>query len=169
MFDLVPELIVAFGGLAGLMWGVYTYSESQTIKRKDLLFPLIKEFDESKEMQLAKDILDDKPVTITEGEGADAISYTYHVSNIEDILRDHRVRSIDKTGEEMIRNSFDSLLDFFVKLDYLTEIKLLKKKEILYFQYYISKVADNPAITKYVTTYKFPLQGNLHEKLTPSL
>jgi hypothetical protein len=42
---------------------------------------------------------------------------------------------------------------------------MLKAKEIHYFDYYIDRVLKINAVVNYAKIYKFPLHGNLHEKL----
>lgn len=58
-------------------------------------------------------------------------------------------------GEKEIRASFDALLEFFSKLEYLRMIGLILQEDLSYFQYYIKKASDDPAVCKYVKDYKF--------------
>ena len=51
-------------GTVGFLWGMYTYGKNRRLQRKESLFPLLKEFDESKLMKLAKEILDDFTIEI---------------------------------------------------------------------------------------------------------
>jgi hypothetical protein len=89
----------------------------------------------------------------------------YHKSNLLVILRDHNAIPINDDGEIAIRASFDALLDFFVKLEYLLSIKVIKKGEIEYFKYYIDKTADEPPVIEYINKYEFLLRGKLHDNL----
>ena len=60
---IISTIIGAAAGLGGLFWGLYTYRKEQLLKRKDILFPLIKELDEeSKEIVYTKNILDDRDI-----------------------------------------------------------------------------------------------------------
>lgn len=88
-------------------------------------------------MYYSKAILDD--VSIHPEQGWEKQMGYYHVSNLERILRNHKMRSITDYGEAAIRESFDALLDSFAKLEYLSNIGLIKKQEICYFRYYINK------------------------------
>ena len=54
-------------GIGGLIWGIYTYNESQILKRQEILFPLIKEFDESDKVYYSKAILDDVSIHPEQG------------------------------------------------------------------------------------------------------
>ena len=71
MIDMpfVISIITAFSGvttgLIGLFWGIHTYKKGQILKRQEILFPLIKEFDDKDTLlHLAREILDDyKPIS----------------------------------------------------------------------------------------------------------
>ena len=227
-------------------------------RRKDILFPLIAEFDKSKQIDLAKKILDDmivfagrrmtvpmetflndtsklkkvfegKPgfewvqssevvleentntiringmptnhgspvvsfrieenmnpqTTETRGFSYDFVAsniggelrilWYYHKNKLAEILRDHSKHDVTDPGEIAIRSSFDALLDFLGKIGYLLKVGLLKKEEILYFHYYISKIindvsnaedgsGDN-AIIYYCRIYQFELFAVLLKEL----
>lgn len=160
---IISTIIGAAAGLGGLFWGLYTYKKEQLLKRKDMLFPLIKELDESKEMMYAKNILDD--IYIKPKQCWKYPDDYYHIDNLEIILRYHIPKGIDDPGEAAIRKSFDALLDFFCKPEYLRKIKLIKPEEIDYFNYYIKKAADEPSVICYVRNYNFPLYGILDNRL----
>jgi DNA replicative helicase MCM subunit Mcm2 (Cdc46/Mcm family) len=55
----IATLIPTVVGVFGLYWTVKPYRENQTLKRKDIIFPLIDEFDNSEDLFLARAILDD--------------------------------------------------------------------------------------------------------------
>jgi hypothetical protein len=91
------------------------------------------------------------------------------VKNLEYILREN---SADKEyirefsdGERMVRDSFDSLLVFYSKLEYLLKIQLINEQDIFFFLYFINKAADVPAVCKYVKIYNFQLDGMLNPNL----
>jgi hypothetical protein len=160
------DSIVSIIGLGGLFFGIYTYMKSQVAKRVEVLFPLIKEFDESKTMNHAKFLLDAHYIIIKEKKEEEEVPEVtgWNKDDLELVLRDHRIEPIG-SAEAEIRESFDSLLDFFCKLDYLLEIKQITKQEILYFRYYIDKVKTELAVLNYIKIYKFPLHGYLDEIL----
>jgi hypothetical protein len=85
--------------------------------------------------------------------------------DLNEILRDHRSRDVTAPEEIAIRMSFDYLLDFFAKLEYLLSMGLIKKREIEYFNYYIRKTAENSAVVNYARIYEFPLKGKLNISL----
>ncbi|MFY9798535.1 MAG: hypothetical protein WBE68_12025 [Candidatus Nitrosopolaris sp.] len=61
-----------------------------------------------------------------------------------------------------VRASFDSLLDFFCKLEYLLGIGLIKCEELSYFKNYIDRAANNDSIVNYTLMYEFPLNSKLN-------
>lgn len=159
---IISTSIAAVAGLAAFIWGMYTYRKEQHIKRKDIVFPLIEEFDRSPEMKYAKEILDDRPVF---GSCWKYPNDYYHKQSLQLILRSHD-KPITDPGEDAIRRSFDSLLDFFCKLEYLLGIKLIKHEELYYFKYYIWKAADEQSVIDYMINYEFPLYGELDCRLS---
>jgi len=90
----------------------------------------------------------------------------YGKRNLEFILRVPKDNDkISDLGEHDIRNSFDSLLDFFGKLGYLMHIKIITEKEMIYFQYYIDRIRNNKWIIFYIKEYEFELFALLLYKL----
>jgi hypothetical protein len=59
--------------------------------------------------------------------------------NVKSLLRNHRESPVVLHAEQRSRQSFDDLLDFFMKLNYYLEIGLVTKKELLYFKYYLRR------------------------------
>jgi hypothetical protein len=166
---IVGPIIPATVGLFGLIWGTHTYKDSQILKRKEILFPLMEEFDKSQPMIVAKKILDDfqtikRDYSDGDKDWKERDEY-YTKSNLERILRDHKIEDIHDNGERRIRESFDYLLAFFSKLEYLLKIHLIKENEIFYFRWYINRAAENEAIVGYVKRYEFQLDGTLHSRL----
>ena len=153
--SIINALIGAGAGLGGFIWGLQTYKKDQHLRRKDIIFPLIKEFDESEQMKYAKDLLDDK--TICPQCNWKYKQRFYHKQNFDIILRDHGPKPISDPGEFAIRKSFDALLDFFYKLQYLFEINLIKSNEIRYFKYYVDKIAKEENVINYINIYSFPV------------
>src|SRR5262249_8381706 len=124
---------------------------------------LIFQFDRSQEMFYAKQILDGF-IPPVEHDWVYPKEH-YNIGHLDDILRDHKVRSITDPGEITIRKSFDELLDFFAKLEYLFSIDLLTAHQLEYFRYYINKASNEDAVVNYVKTYSFPLHGKLDNRL----
>jgi hypothetical protein len=158
-YDITPiiaALIAAVVALVGFIWGLITYKKDQNLRRKDVIFPLINEFDESEQMKIAKYLLDDKKIERhPDWKWPDNF---YRKQYLPIILRNPlETKKIDDAGEYAIRESFDALLDFFAKLEYLLETDLIKPKEIMYFKYYLDKIYDEKAVEKYIRTYHFPV------------
>jgi hypothetical protein len=153
-YDITPIIAALIAGavaLAGFFWGLITYKKDQNLRRKDVIFPLINEFDESKNMKIAKYLLDDKK--IERGPDWEWPDEFYRKQYLSIILRDHKEKEIKDAGEFAIRESFDALLDFFLKLEYLLETEIIKQKEIIYFKYYLDKISDEKAVIKYIDAY----------------
>ncbi|NOJ27041.1 MAG: hypothetical protein DA330_03405 [Nitrososphaera sp.] len=74
-------------GLGGFLWGIHTYRQGQNLKRKDILFSLIDEFDKSKKMDLAKKILDGFSYARMDG---DIWVGWYNKTSLDVILRYHQ-------------------------------------------------------------------------------
>jgi hypothetical protein len=133
---------------------------------KEIVLPLINEYDKPGNMDWAKRILDEKdlgPRHPTEDH-----PYGYHSEErLLDTLMDRkkRTKTWDK-GDEVVRSSFDRLLDFFVKLEYLVSLGLLTYEETYYFHYFTKKAANNKAVVNYAKRYNFPLKGLLHNNLS---
>lgn len=99
--SLIPTVV----GAVGLFQALFTYNESQTLKRKDIIFPLIDEFDNSEDLFLAKAILDDFSCSVppykTKNEflltfwkmSAEDFQY-YNKSNLKKFLRNYKVEPI---------------------------------------------------------------------------
>lgn len=158
------DWILASAGIGGLIWGIYTYREGQIAKRVEILFPLIREFDTSEEMILAKEILDAKRIQGKKIDNSSNDPREYDIRKLDRVLRYDESR-VFTGAEEKIRESFDSLLDFFCKMDYLLEIGILKGHEISYFKYYIDRAVKIDALIKYAVAYNFPFHGYLDKKL----
>ena len=59
LWSQLGTILATVLGIGGLFWGLYTYRGAQTLKRQQILFPLIEEFDKPSEMSIAKALLDD--------------------------------------------------------------------------------------------------------------
>jgi hypothetical protein len=177
-------------GLGGFGFGIFSYFRNELERRKQTIFPLIEEFNTDRKLFVAKSLLDNysfrrevlarfsftqnfdvpdeayikRGSIMAEGKGGFIAEYE-NPKDLKHILRNHEDGDVTASDEIAIRMCFDSLLDFFVKLEYLLSMDLIKKTEMEYFDYYLKKTADNAAVVGYMKTYKFPLKG----KLNPSL
>ena len=149
-------IVATLGAIVTAIVGLRTYNQGQILKKKDIqkdiVFPLISEFDKPEgELQRAKLILDDVPLEFDPNEPS--VFYTKEKLLVS--LQDHNkpIRGFDKVKDALVRGSFDRLLDFFSKLSYLKDIGLLEDREIDYFPYYIDKAANNEAVINYIKTY----------------
>jgi hypothetical protein len=181
---IIGTAIPTLAGIFGVYWGTHTYRGSQVLKRKEIVFPLMDEFDEPEKMEVAKRILDDFPdvkkkyldpkkIKTIKPEGY------YHKRHLGEILKFHKVPHDDAKereilcsfddGEREIRHSFDRLLAFFSKLEYLRKIELIREEDLSYFRYYIDKAAENSNVLAYVEKYEFELgDGLVHKRFRRS-
>jgi len=156
--QLYISIATAVGGIVAVFIGVQTFRQSQAIKRKDIMkdiiLPLLQEFN-SEKMKMAKEILDKESIGADEKDGTDSRfpDRIYDISKLRIILDEVSLT----TTQDNIKKSFDALLDFLVKLQYLFNVGVLSADEITYFKPYIKKIADNNIITKYIDANKTQL------------
>jgi hypothetical protein len=176
LMTLIPTAVGGFGAI----WGIYTYRKGQTLKRKEILFPLISELDKSKKMFVAKAIFDDFTCNIPDYvtkesewekiihedfQHPERLKKYYNMGNLPDILRQHvEDREVTDPREIIVRASFDAMIKFYGKIEYLRNIGLLNDQDIQYFKYYYNKLVCTPAVRNYVRRYRLPLKGSLFGK-----
>jgi hypothetical protein len=147
---LFDALGIALG--AGTLWlawvaykkGIREYLMNNRIKRAEFLESLIK-MSNNEALYPAKQILEDfvwpDNISLT---GIDLTKYNnLPCVKIQRTLRDHKLKDVTDKDELMIRKSFGELLDFFTKLSYYLENRLITSKELGYFKYYIEKINYN--------------------------
>ena len=157
------EIISIVVGIGGFLFGLIQYEENKKLKRQEIIFPLTKEFEESDKLKNAKLILDGFILDARDPYHPERTNWQrkeldrlgkgyYRKNNLNTILRvPKNYDKISDPGEMDIRNSFDSLLDFFGKLGYLIHIKIITRKEIIYFQYYIDKIIETKDVRLYIS------------------
>jgi hypothetical protein len=123
-------------------------------------------FTNSEEMFLAKAILEDFVCNVPPSKSNNELLKglcksdlkLYSREKLGEFLRYH----LDKNGKPIVefsehvravRASFDTLVYFFFKIQYLYSNKLIKKNELLYFQYYMKTAFDNKVLWDYVEKY----------------
>jgi hypothetical protein len=181
--DSTEKVISIIIGIVGITYGTLQFFRNRRLKRQEIILPLIREFDTSKKLQLAKMILDDFVLYPEKRMGWSIKEERYYRrQNLGKILRYPMKPEevIVDQGEHDIRDSFSSLLDFFGKLGYLLDLGVITKKDLGYFQYYIrraryheekneegriTKRADNIELIIYAKNYEFELFAVLLDKL----
>jgi hypothetical protein len=173
----------AIAGITAGALGVLTYRRGQTLKRQEILFPLIAEFDTSERMFLAKAVLEEftcnsielliknsetlswlKNLIREDEQESDLQKKAFRKSNLSNTLgnRDKesccpgKNYSFDER-QVAVRTSFDALIKFCAKLEYLYKVGLLEEDELTYFFYYYHKLEENEAVQKYVESYNLAL------------
>ena len=166
------------GGLWGLFNGLKEYRNSQeirkkeleerqrglTLKRQEILFPLIKEFDEGEKIFYAKELIDGVHIKL---EDNNRKFKTYSKKDFPNLLirKDNDYTKPLDEDEIRIRLLIDSLLNFFGKLGYLMDNELITKKEINYFLYYIERTIDDESIIAFAKNLDYELFAILLEKI----
>jgi|SRR5215216_276525 len=159
----------AAAAVGGVLWGVYQYAKRRITARQQVLFEVIKEFNESDQIKIAKDILgygnvrkENKKPNWKQPD-----SY-YNKTHLDQILRIIPAATEVEQGEKDIRDSFDSLIVFLGKIGYLLMVGAITRDETLYFRYYIQKIQADPNVRKYAKDYEFPLYRILLDELKKS-
>jgi hypothetical protein len=158
---IIISIVTTIVGIIGGGFGIITYFQNQTLKRQEIILPQMKEFDECKDLTIAKLLLDDFVFPAEDGK-------EYSKDNLAEVLRDHKIREVE--GSEIdVRGSFDALLNFFGKLGYLIDIGVITRIELGYFRYYIDKAFDQSSVKNYAVTYEFELFAVLLDKMGMTL
>ena len=175
--SIIAPLII---GAIGFFWGIHTYRVSQKARRQEILVPLIHEMDTSGELFLAKAILDDftcyvpTPSTNTEvpNDFINPDTNYYNRKNLTGFLRNHLEESakpIVDTRERAVRASFDTLIAFYYRLQYLHQIGLIKDMELDYFKYYAHEAFEikenKEPIWNYIDKYGLPLDRRFIQRI----
>jgi hypothetical protein len=136
--------------------------------------------DTSGELFLAKAILDDftcnvpTPSTNTEvpNDFINPDTNYYNRKNLTGFLRNHLEESakpIVDTRERAVRASFDTLIAFYYRLQYLHQIGLIKDMELDYFKYYAHEAFEikenKEPIWNYIDKYGLPLNRRFIQRI----
>jgi hypothetical protein len=165
--DTLAETVTVLAAAAALLWGIYQYRKGQIIQRQQVLFELIKELNESKDLIHAKDILGyhNAKHPGNKWRHKDDPDY-YSDKNLPKFLSYQEKRTDeDDPGELEIRISFDNFIVFLGKIGYSLKVGSLKRHEIIYFQYYIRRTMKNEVVTSYIEQSEFPLYRILLREL----
>jgi hypothetical protein len=166
--QLMINLGTAAAGILTAIVGVNAFRQSQVLKKKDIMkdiiIPLIQDY-EKPELSKAKQILDGSEI---KGESSDRYpNRTYDKNKLSVILRDTRISPVPPINvtEDEIRRSFDALLYFLIKLEYLLFVGVLTDDETMYFQFFIKKAAAEPSVINYAKMKDFHFSGRLDPSL----
>jgi hypothetical protein len=160
--SLIVSIITTAVGVVGGTFAAITHSKNQTLKRQEIIMPIMDDFDKLDGLAIAKELLDDFDFT---GMGRDGREEEFSREQLKSILRNHQDGTIESQGEREIRGSFDSLLNFFGKLGYLMDIGVITKTELGYFEYFIHKAKNEEGVVNYAQIYKFELFAVLLDKM----
>ena len=175
--EIAKMLVAIFGGVVAFLFGRFEYLKSVKVRRAEFLDKLAQEFNDPK-MFLAKKILDDFWI---EPNGDPNLSDEHLVylgsrekiekellkEQVKSLLRHHSEEPVTGYGAHKARQSFDDLLDFFTKMQHYLDLKLVRKKDLRYFTYYLRKCvrkADG-AVLKYAKHYEYPSISKLISNL----
>jgi hypothetical protein len=158
--DIIPPLGGLFLGIVTAIVGLYTYSNSASLKRKeilkDIIYPLFDEYNSTK-IKTAKDIL----IYNARFRESDRI---YDATKLGSILVTDMVKINSMTPtEKEIKMSFDNLFNFISKLEYLYNVKILNEADILNFKDPIKKIHQNGMIMTYIKNKDISISQKLYE------
>ena len=90
------------------------------------------------------------------------ITFEYYLNSnekldLKHVLRDHSQEVVTEEKERAIIQSFDELLDYFSKIQYMYEAGIITDRELNYFRYLVLRIKDNEAIMEYLKRYNFTL------------
>jgi hypothetical protein len=166
--DRILALVTALIGIGTAIAGIITYERK---KKNELLtqvvMPVLSEYNDLEDADIAVDILNDYPYEFMQTDDPKALHlYSGRISK-EDlplVLRDNRWVDTSPVEDKVVR-SFDALLYFFAKLEYVVKLGLLKRSDLTLFKYEIDRVADDEAICNFVNVNKLSFDGELNDKL----
>ena len=169
---LIPSISIIITAMIALS----KYKESQkirqgelTLQRQKMLFNLINEAEtseNSEKMFLAISILDNfscqVPTNDEKNGNINKRTFEYYLNSnekldLKHVLRDHSQEVVTEEKERAIRQSFDVLLDYFSKIQYMYKADIITDRELNYFRYLVLRIKDNEAIMEYLKRYNFPL------------
>jgi hypothetical protein len=173
--------VVIAGGVA--LTGIFTYRQNKKkellarenelhTRKKELLtqiiMPLLKEYNELNEAEIAIDILDDYPYEFNRIDDSQAYRLYSGVIDKKDlplVLRKDEWIDTSPVEDKVVR-SFDALLYFFAELEYVVQIGLVKRDDLKLFDYEIQKVVKQPAILNFVNIHRLSyFKKQLNDKL----
>jgi hypothetical protein len=126
LITIITTIITTSIGIIGGLFGIITYRKNQTLKRQEIILPLMKEFDDNKNLHYAKELIDGVPIELEFDKGK---SIKYKKDDLPSLLRQDAINRELTRDEITIRNIFDALLNFFGRLGYLIDIGVITKKE----------------------------------------
>jgi hypothetical protein len=172
-FTLISTTVAIGAGLWGLYKGLDEYKESRklreqelkekqrelALKRQEIIFPLIKEFEENQNLFYAKELIDGVSIEAEPKKGATKKTYTGFDL---DLLSKSPPFNDD---ELFMRIIIDNFLNFFGKIGYLLDNNIITKKEISYFLYYIERVVKRQPVMTYAKNLEYELFGVFLDKI----
>jgi hypothetical protein len=154
--ELIKISLTVIGGLYIFFAGRKEYIRTQKLKRAEFLDKLISDF-LAPETEIARKMLDDYVYVKKENRNKSPQDQKNLAIPLATYLRNHlNEEPIGMQDEIEVRNSFDKLLDFFTKLSYYLNNKLISPRELTYFKYYIVKIKDKQEVIKYISAYYYP-------------
>jgi len=160
--SLAISIITTVIGIIGGSFAIMTYLRNQMLQRQEIVLPLMKEFDTDERLDAALKLLDDFVIKIT---GSITGDRDFDKASLMNVLRDHHLMKVNDPAEMKVRESFTALLDFFGKLGYLMDIRVITRRELGYFDYYIYKAKDNDNVNHFAKIYSHELYAVLLDKM----
>jgi hypothetical protein len=152
--EFIVKIVTAIIAILAFLKGLNEFQKNNRIKRAEFLEKLIIEFLESKN-EIARHLLDDY-VYVSESDRNLSPEEQKKISKtLTTYLRNHKTDPIRFDDEIKVRKSFDNLFDFFTKLSYYLNQKIITPAEISYFRYYLEKIESKPEVIGYINTYYY--------------
>jgi hypothetical protein len=164
--DWILALVPAVIGILTAIFGIITYREK---KKNELLtqivMPVLGEYNELKDANIAIDILNDYPYKFEPQDDPQAFKLYNGLIFKKDlplVLRSDRWVDTSPVEDKVVK-SFDALLYFFAELEYVLQLRLLNRTDLMLFDYEIKKVVEDEAIRNFVNIYNLSFfQGHLN-------
>jgi hypothetical protein len=160
--SLAPIAIASGTAIAG----IFTYwqkKKNETLTQ--IILPVLTEYNDLEDADVAVDILNDYPYEFRQTDDPKAFHlYSGRISkkDLALVLRNDRWVDTSPVEDEVVR-SFDALLYFFAELEYIVQLRLLKRSDLSLFKYEIDKVVKEEAIRNFVNIHRLSFNGELDD------
>jgi hypothetical protein len=183
LVPIISTLIASISIIVPVLIALSRYKQSQDIRkdelklrRQEMLFHLINEAEtteNSEKMFLAISVLDnfscEVPINNKNNGNINKAAFEYYLNNYKEFDLNHILRPHDEPitdeKERAIRQSFDALLDYFCKIEYMYRAEIITDQELNYFRYFVLMMKNNNAIRNYIEKYKTPLSNEFFNQV----
>lgn len=119
-------------GISGGLFGYVTFRKNEKLKRQEIIFPLIEEFEKKRAILYARELIDGVPITLNPSDIQFDIPIKLDSKNLKKYYSTDLSKLTGSVYDDddviLMKIIMDSLLNFFGKLGYLIDNKLITKK-----------------------------------------